>query len=258
MAKNKKVAGDVNTKPADTKKNEELTEAQIEFARITTRKQFNERFSKWAEIEPENADDDFIALAKKEFDDEVDVHKNETFLIAESVDGMALKSAEFLCDWNKNFNKWEKGMWRGIIRFNIVINDIIKALKEDKTKNFEIDYSTLIFLYNTMMNPSGVGLESARIMAKFENYDEVNDKPFDDVTPVTYSSILEKVLEHVKYLGAVDKKLNIMKQRVELAYAGLRMKFKIDSLEEFVEFNDAITHENLPTDEEIKSAAEEK
>jgi hypothetical protein len=36
------------------------------------------------------------------------------------------------------------------------------------------------------------------------------------------------------------------------------MKFKIDSLEEFVEFNDAITHENLPTDVEIKSAAEEK
>ena len=170
---------------------------------------------------------------------------------------MALKSAEFLCDWNKNFNKWEKGMWRGIIRFEQVIGKIVDELKADDKKDFEIDYATLIFLYNAMMTPNGVGLESARTMAKFENYNEETDAPFEENIPVTYSGILSIILEKVKYLGAVDKKLNIMKQRVELAYAGLRMKFKISSLEEFIEFNDAITKENMPTDEEIQQTARE-
>ena len=58
---------------AEEQKNlpEQPSEEQLEFARINTRKEFNKKFSKWAEIEPENADDDFIALAKKEFEDEV-------------------------------------------------------------------------------------------------------------------------------------------------------------------------------------------
>ena len=244
---------------AEEQKNlpEHPSEEQLEFARINTRKEFNKKFSKWAEIEPENADDDFIALAKKEFEDEVEVHKNEKFKIVSAEDGLALTYAEFLREWNAKFNKWEKGMWRGIIRFEQVIGKIVDELKADDKKDFEIDYATLIFLYNAMMTPNGVGLESARTMAKFENYNEETDAPFEENIPVTYSGILSIILEKVKYLGAVDKKLNIMKQRVELAYAGLRMKFKISSLEEFIEFNDAITKENMPTDEEIQQTARE-
>jgi hypothetical protein len=244
---------------AEEQKNllEQPSEEQLEFARINTRKEFNKKFSKWAEIEPENADDDFIALAKKEFEDEVEVHKNEKFKIVSAEDGLALKYAEFLREWNAKFNKWEKGMWRGIIRFEQVIGKIVDELKADDKKDFEIDYATLIFLYNAMMTPNGVGLESARTMAKFENYNEETDAPFEENIPVTYSGIVSIILEKVKYLGAVDKKLNIMKQRVELAYAGLRMKFKISSLEEFIEFNDAITKENMPTDEEIQQTARE-
>ena len=265
-SKSKKVTEDAvidNAAKEPKKKEEELefSEEQLQFARINMRRQFNDRFNKWAVIEPEDADDDYIALAKKELDDEVEKHKNEVFKIADADENKRqIKCAEFLRDWNHDFNSWNKGEWRGLLKFNKVINELIEDLKKDENKNFCIDYATLIFLYNTMMHPHGMGVESAEKMAKYENYDLNKDgqADTDETDPVTYSGLLERIVEHIKYLAAVDKKLNIMKQRVQLAYGGLRMKFKISSLEEFVQFNDAITKENMPSDEEIAEAAKEQ
>ena len=233
-----------NTKPASEEK-QQYTQEELEFARINLRKNFNERFSKWAVMEPEDADDDFIAQAKKDLEDAVEDQKKKTYNIGDAADGIALKTAEFLKEWNEKFNYWEKGSWRGLIRFNVVISEIIEKLKADDKMNLDIDYQTLIFLYNSMMNPNGIGLESARAMAVLENYDEENDAPFETESPVTYSGILEKVKMHTDGLKATDKKLVILKQRLELAYGGLKMNLKISSIEEFVEFCDAINAENI-------------
>lgn len=220
---------------------DEPNEEQLQFARINMRKHFNSKFSKWATIEPDDADDDFIAQTKKDLEEAVEIQKHADYEIATAEDGLALKSAEFLKTWNENFNSWEKGMWRGLIRFNIVIDGLIKDLRENPEKSLIIDYQTLIFLYNSMMTPSGIGLESARRMAKFENYNEETDGPYEENIPVTYSGILSKIKDHINYLSAVDKKLNVLRQRVQLAYAGLKMTIKVTELEEFVEFHDAIT-----------------
>ena len=238
----------------------EMSPEQIEFARMTMRKEFNERFSKWAIIEDENADDDFIAQTKKDLDDEVELNKNRKFNIGGHEDGIALRTAEFLKEWNENFNHWEKGMWRGIIRFNIVISDILKDLQENPEKDIEIDYPTLIFLYNSMMQPSGIGLESARLIARFENYNEETDGPFEEDVPVTYSGVLEKIKHHVDGLASVDKKINILHQRYNLALAGLRMTLKISEIEEFVEFNNAITNAGVEqaTEETVNPEKTEK
>lgn len=229
---------------------------QIEFARINMRKNFNERFSKWAIIEQEDADDAYIEQVKKELEDAVETQKAVKYKIAEPEDGLALKTAEFLKTWNDNFNHWEKGSWRGVIRFNVVIGKHIDELKADDKKPLEIDYQTLIFLHNSMMSPSGMGLASARKMAEFENYNEETDGPFEENIPVTYSGVLIKINEHVANLRAIDKKLNILQQKLQLAYAGLRMTLKISELEEFVEFSDAITNTNVAenTDEVVSEA----
>lgn len=240
-------------KPVEEPK-QEYTKEELEFARINLRKNFNEKFSKWAVMEPEDADDDFIASAKKDLENAVDEQKVRTYSIGGAEDGIALKTAQFLKEWNEKFNSWEKGSWRGLIRFNAVIDGKIKELEADEKKDFEIDYQTLIFLYNSMMNPSGIGLESARVMAVFENYNEETDAPFEENIPVTYSGILSKVIEHVKFLGGVDKKLNILRTRLQYAYMGLKMTLKISEIEEFVEFNDAVTDTGVAdaTEETIK------
>lgn len=235
---NKKIKKE-NTKPAEEK--QEYTKEELEFARISLRKNFNEKFSKWAVMEPEDADDDFIAQAKKDLEDAVEDQKKKTYDIGTNEDGLALKTAQFLKEWNEKFNYWEKGSWRGLIRFNVVIEGLIDELKKDDKKHLEIDYQTLIFLYNSMMNPNGIGLASARQMAVFENYNEETDAPFEENVPVTYSGILSKIIEHVKYLGGIDKKLNILRTRLQYAYMGLKMTLKVSDIEEFVEFNDAVT-----------------
>lgn len=230
----------------------ELSEEQKEYARMTVRKEFNEHFSKWAVIADENANDDDIAQAKKDFEDCIEENKNKNYFIASHDDGLALTTAEFLRDWNAKFNKWTKGSWKGVIQFDRVINKLIDELKADKNKDFEIDYSTLIFLYQSMGEPSGEGIESARQMAKFENYNEETGEVFEEDIPVTYSGVLEKVLNEVQKLSNIDKKLTILKERVNLAYAGLKMDLKISELEEFIEFHEAITKKSVDDDPEVK------
>lgn len=236
----------------------ELTEEQKQYARITVRNEFNKKFSKWAEIDPEDATDDDIAAVKKDFEDCVEENKNKTYLIATHEDGLALKTAEFLQNWNKEFNTWENGAWRGIIQFDRVITKIINELKTDTNKDFEIDYSTLIFLYQSMGTPKGSGIVSARKMAEFENYNEETGKVFEENIPVTYSGILEKIQLAVKGLSNIDKKLTILKERVNLAYAGLKMNLKISELEEFLEFHEAITAQAVADNPDVKAATGEE
>lgn len=236
----------------------ELTEEQKQYARITVRNEFNKKFSKWAEIDPEDATDDDIAAVKKDFEDCVEENKNKTYLIATHEDGLALKTAEFLQNWNKEFNTWENGAWRGIIQFDRVITKIIDELKTDTNKDFEIDYSTLIFLYQSMGTPKGTGIVSARKMAEFENYNEETGKVFEENIPVTYSGVLEKIQLAVKGLSNIDKKLTILKERVNLAYAGLKMNLKISELEEFLEFHEAITAQAVADNPDVKAATGEE
>ena len=236
----------------------ELTEEQKQYARITVRNEFNKKFSKWAEIGPEDATDDDIAAVKKDFEDCVEENKNKTYLIATHEDGLALKTAEFLQNWNKEFNTWENGAWRGIIQFDRVITKIIDELKADTNKDFEIDYSTLIFLYQSMGTPKGSGIVSARKMAEFENYNEETGKVFEENIPVTYSGVLEKIQLAVKGLSNIDKKLTILKERVNLAYAGLKMNLKISELEEFLEFHEAITAQAVADNPDVKAATGEE
>ncbi len=248
---NKKIKKE-NTKAANEEK-QEYSQEELEFARISLRKNFNEKFSKWAVMEPEDADDDFIAVAKKDLEDAIENQKKKTYNIGDAADGIALKTAEFLKDWNNKFNYWEKGSWRGLIRFDVIISEIIEKLKQDDKLNLDIDYQTLIFLYNSMMNPNGIGYESACQMAKFENYNIETDAPYEENIPVTYSGVLSKIIEHIKYLGGIDKKLNILRTRLQYAYMGLKMTLKINEIEEFIEFNDAVTNTGVEeaTKEEI-------
>ena len=126
-------------------------------------------------------------------------------------------------------------------------------MKADANKDFEIDYSTLIFLYQSMGEPSGEGIDSARQMAKFENYNEETGKVFEEDIPVTYSGVLEKIINEVNHLSNIDKKLTILKERVNLAYAGLKMNLKITELEEFLEFYEAITAKAVDDDPDVKN-----
>lgn len=228
----------------------ELSAEQIEFARLNLQRNFNEKFSKWAVISDTPADDDFIALAKKEYEEAAQEVVTNEYELANADEEVNIRMAEFLLDWNTKWNNWNRSLWRGLIQFDRVIQKKIADLKEHPELPLKVDYATLIFLYRSMEIPFGTGLESAKAMAEYENYNPETDQPYDTDAPVTYSRVREKVFEHVNWITNNDKKLSILKQRLDLAYATARMELKIETLPEFIEFHNEITKAALPEDDD--------
>ena len=62
----------------------------------------------------------------------------------------------------------------------------------------------------------------------------------------------------VKGLANINKKLTILKECVNLAYAGLKMNLKISEIEEFIGFHKAINAQAVADDSDVKAVTDEK
>ena len=227
-----------------------MSDEQLKKLHEKFRKDLREKFGKWLDVHDEEATTEDINKAKAEFDEEVAKYANKTYVIAEKD---ALAFAELLKKWNATMNHWEKGTWKGMLMFDKVISEAIEKYKADATLPFEVDYATLMYLYQTMSNPAGVGLESARAMAELEGFDIEKVEKKDDENFITYSHILQNVLEIIRQLANIDKKLKLMRERINIATAGIKFDFKITELEEFIELHDAFIGEATPNDKELQN-----
>ena len=228
----------------------QMTDEQLKKLHEKFRNDLREKFGKWLTVYDEEATKEDIDKAKAEFDEEVAKYANKTYVIAEKD---ALAFAELLKKWNTTMNHWEKGTWKGMLMFDKVISEAIEKYKVDATLPFEVDYATLMYLYQTMTNPAGVGLESARAMAELEGFDIEKVEKKDDENFITYSHILQNVLEIIRQLANIDKKLKLMRERINIATAGIKFDFKITELEEFIELHDAFIGEATPNDKELQN-----
>lgn len=227
----------------------QMSDEQLKKLHDKFRKDLREKFDKWLIVYDEEATKEDVDKAKAEFDEEVAKYANKTYVIAEKD---ALAFAELLKKWNATLNHWEKGTWKGMLMFDKVISEAIEKYKADATLPFEVDYATLMYLYQTMSNPAGVGLESAKAMAELEGFDLEKVEKKDDENFVTYSHILQNILEIIRQLSNIDKKLKLMRERINIATAGIKFDFKITELEEFIELHDAFVGEATPNDEELQ------
>ena len=228
----------------------QMTDEQLKKLHEKFRNDLREKFGKWLTVYDEEATKEDVDKAKAEFDEEVAKYANKTYVIAEKD---ALAFAELLKKWNATMNHWEKGTWKGMLMFDKVISEAIEKYKADATLLFEVDYATLMYLYQTMSNPAGVGLESAKAMAELEGFDLEKVEKKDDENFVTYSHILQNVLEIIRQLANIDKKLKLMRERINIATAGIKFDFKITELEEFIELHDAFIGEATPNDKELQN-----
>ena len=228
----------------------QMTDEQLKKLHEKFRNDLREKFGKWLTVYDEEATKEDVDKAKAEFDEEVAKYANKTYVIAEKD---ALAFAELLKKWNATMNHWEKGTWKGMLMFDKVISEAIEKYKADATLPFEVDYATLMYLYQTMSNPAGVGLESARAMAELEGFDLEKVEKKDDENFVTYSHIHQNVREIIRQLANIDKKLKLMRERINIATAGIKFDFKITELEEFIELHDAFIGEATPNDKELQN-----
>ena len=227
-----------------------MSDEQLKKLHEKFRNDLREKFGKWLDVHDEEATTEDVNKAKAEFDEEVAKYANKTYVIAEKD---ALAFAELLKKWNATLNHWEKGTWKGMLMFDKVISEAIEKYKADATLPFEVDYATLMYLYQTMSNPAGIGLESARSMAELEGFDLEKVEKKDDGNFITYSHILQNVLEIIRQLANIDKKLKLMRERINIATAGIKFDFKITELEEFIELHDAFIGEATPNDKELQN-----
>jgi hypothetical protein len=104
-----------------------------------------------------------------------------------------------------------------------------------------------------MTSPSGYGLEQAKAMARFENFDPETFEPLDNDNYVTYSHLLQNIIENVRVITVVDKKLKLMRERINLAAAGIKVDWKITELEEFIELHDAWIGTAVPDGQSLQN-----
>lgn len=222
----------------------------LEQTRVQIRQTMRETFDKWMTIYDEEATNEDVNAAKEAFDAEVQLYQDKQYVIAEN---QSLEFAKLLREWNANFCHWEKGEWKGVGTFNKVINEYIEKFENDNTLQFEVDYATLMYLYKTMTSPSGYGLEQAKAMARFENFDPETFEPLNNDNYVTYSHLLQNIIENVRVITVVDKKLKLMRERINLAAAGIKVDWKITELEEFIELHDAWIGTAVPDGQSLQN-----
>ena len=207
-------------------------------ARVDMRAAMKEKFGKWIDVSDEDADDADIQEARDAFEAEVKKYQELTYNFADNKEE-ALEICQFLSNWNTKYNHWKNAVWRGLISFETVMKKNIDALMADEISSLDLDYQTLMFLYHQMQQPEGVGLAAALEMAELENFDLETNQVRDNDKKVTYTSVLTTVYKHVNMLAMVDKMLNLMRERMTIAAAGIKFTFKITELEEFKELSDA-------------------
>lgn len=214
-----------------------MTDEQMATARKQIRESMREKFDKWMTVYDEDATDDDINAAKAAFDAEVAKYRNKTYVLFEGED--AIKYVQLIQKWNRELNHWEKGAWRGILTFDKVLSQKVSELTDKTTDKFEVDYNTLMFMYQSMTEPAGTGYDEALKMAEFENFDVEAGDIADNGNFVTYSHVLEVVFNHIREITNADKMLKLMRERINIATAGVKIDWKISEVEEFLELHDA-------------------
>lgn len=168
----------------------------------------------------DEVDEEYAKQCKEEFEAVVKEANEMKFLIADK--DKALETANFLAEWNANKNHWERAYWRGVIKFNEFIEDKIDKLEKKEIEVLEMDYPALIFIHQSMMRPSGVGLLEAQEMAAIDDQ---------------YNAILDVIGGYVDKIALYDKKAKLYQERWGLACNGFKMNILISDLEDFAKVN---------------------
>lgn len=164
----------------------------------------------------EPVSEEWIESCKKDFEAVVEEANNIPFVIADK--DKAMETAVFVADWNANKNHWHRAYWKGVIKFNEFIEEKIDLLEKGEIETLEFDYPALIFLYQSMMSPQGIGLLEAQEM---EAIDE------------QYNAILDVLGTYVDQLQNYDKKAKLYQERWGLACNGFKMNILIEDIEDF-------------------------
>ena len=132
---------------------------------------------------PNKPSEEEIAEAKKEFEKQRDSFNVNTWSIGNSKE--RTKFYDYIIHFMTNRIFWTKNGWMGVLK---LVEEIEEAYKVANATNepLKFGYQALEFLYYSLSNPAGIGIESAKIFeAEYEEFLEL-------------FKIIEKVLKDVR------------------------------------------------------------
>ena len=195
---------------------------------------FNEAFKDIAVMKEEESTPEFKEQAKADYDAAVKEFQDAVYEIYTG--DRVIEVAQFLQEWNKKYNHWQRQAWKGVIAFDDIITKKIEDLQANpENKSLIFEYAPMMFIYGSMMAPQGTGLEEARLMEVFETDPNGGE---DESSHVTYSNILEWIGRKVDGLKAVQNKIQSLQERWTMAETGFMFDFADDSPEVYVKFMD--------------------
>lgn len=111
-----------------------------------------------------------ISNAKQEFEDAVNDFNSGKWQVGTEEDAERLSSYLVHFVYNRIF--WYKDGWQGVLKFRDEIDETREKIKNGELKVLELTWQALEFIFHSLSNPGGIGLESAQRM-KDENDDFV-------------------------------------------------------------------------------------
>lgn len=145
--------------PAQEEEEVETPEAREAF--ITD---WNERNKEFGEIRMEKPTPEEVKAVMDEYTEKVKEYNERQFELAD--ENNALRVARFLRVWNRDDVQWENNLWQGTIMFDQILTEFINSFDAKNKKPLKVGYQPLVYLYLTMRNMKGQGLESALHMQK--------------------------------------------------------------------------------------------
>lgn len=200
--------------------------------------EFNEKFSEYATLTYEGAEnlEEFKKEADEKFNELTKGFADMQLDIEAENKSKALAVAKFLREWNAIFAKWSNQEWKAVIHFDEVMDAKINELRDNKTEKLTLDVYAITYLFEKMKEPEAIGLQSAKLMSKYETKD-------DKKNAFTFVEILNVLMKHVQYMQCLNKQATILQNVVAMAENGYKLDLKITELEEFVKFFDAMQNQ---------------
>ena len=100
------------------------------------------------------------SLVRTNLNAAIDEVQSMKFTIYTKEDGdKRIEAAKLIKDANYVGTFWENGEWRGVLSLDKVMTEAIEKLEKDAEADFEIDWSTLMFVHQLMKSPKGYGVE---------------------------------------------------------------------------------------------------
>jgi len=129
-------------------------------------KELQEELKKSKEKNPENKPSkEEIEKAEKEYKKSHDAFQTQTWEISLDDNDDTQNVHNYLTHFIQNRLFWTKNGWMGVIKLTEELKDA-KVLADENKAPIKLGYQALEFLYYSLSNPAGIGLEEAKLFEK--------------------------------------------------------------------------------------------